>query len=311
MSDRIFNDLSARMPKKRGRLLVLVLLFAIAGSARAVDINWTKAREPYRGIKILAFQLEKPRLMRVALMRIDLKTPRLRLVTTGRDPNWSKPMPDYPALPIATRRITTAEFMRRANARTTGKNVVMVAAFNAAPWRPWEKPYTHRYGNPLGLNISNGETVSDGNPELPALVVWKNGAVEILDHVDREKSDLIREAVSGFCMIARHGKLLPDAGYSKGLMPRMAYGLSRDRRHLYVMAIDGRQDDWSLGATGSEAGRLLLAAGAYDVINMDGGGSATLCYWDRKKKQPQTMNRQSKDGYLRPVASNVGVVLYR
>ena len=153
--------------------------------------------------------------------------------------------------------------------------------------------------------------MSDGNPELPALVVWKNGAVEILDHVDREKSDLIREAVSGFCMIARHGKLLPDAGYSKGLMPRMAYGLSRDRRHLYVMAIDGRQDDWSLGATGSEAGRLLLAAGAYDVINMDGGGSATLCYWDRKKKQPQTMNRQSKDGYLRPVASNVGVVLYR
>ena len=310
MSARIFNGLSMWMPSRF--LLLLGLLFAVAdlSAGDAPNVDWTKAREPYRGVKILDFKLEKPRLMRVALMRIDLETPRLRLITTGRDADWGKPMPDYPALPIATKRITTAEFMRRANAR--GKNNgVMVAAFNAAPWRPWEKPYKHRYGKPLGLNISDGEIVSDDNPELPALVVWKNGGVEILDRVDREKSGLIREAVSGFCMIARDGKLLPDTGYSKGLMPRMAYGLSRDRRYLYVIAIDGRQEDWSLGATGSETGRLLLDAGAFDVINMDGGGSATLCYWDRRKKQPKAMNRQSKKGYLRPVASNVGVVLDR
>jgi len=301
------------IPTKRLRPLLLVLLITCADlPAEPATINWAKAREPYRGIKTLAFKLEKPRLMRVALMRIDLRTPRLRLVTTGRDADWGKPMPDYPALPVATLRITTAEFMRQANSRGSGKSLgVMVAAFNAAPWQPWEKPFTHRYGKPLGLNISNGEVVTDGNPELPALVVWKNGSVEILDRVDREKVRLIREAVSGFCMIARNGKLLPDAGYSKGLMPRMAYGLSRDRRYLYVIAIDGRQEDWSLGATGSETGRLLLDAGAFDVINMDGGGSATLCYWDRRKKQPRAMNRQSKDGYLRPVASNVGVILGR
>ena len=246
--------------------------------------------------------------MRVALMRIDLKTPRLRLVTTGRDADWGKTMPDYPALPIATRRITTAEFMLQANIRRTGKyNGIMVAAFNAAPWQPWEKPFTHRYGKPLGLNISNGETVSDGNPELPALVVWKNGTVEILDRVDRQKSGMIREAVSGFCMIARDGKLLPDAGYSKGLMPRMAYGLSRDRRYLYVVAIDGRQKEWSLGATGSETGQLLLDAGAFDAINMDGGGSATLAWWDAEKRETVIPNRHGPRflGY-RPVAMNLG-----
>ncbi|HCH87127.1 MAG TPA: hypothetical protein DFL85_16665, partial [Lentisphaeria bacterium] len=49
--------------------------------------------------------------------------------------------------------------------------------------------------------------------------------------------------------------------------------------------------------------------GAADAINMDGGGSATLCYWDEKTKTPVTVNRQTESGYQRPVGSNIGIYL--
>ncbi len=288
------------------RSFAVALFFGTACAAPGFD--WNTAKSPCPGIKVVKKKYTHPRLMRVAVMRIDLKTPGLHLVTTGRDPKWGTPIPDHPGIKIATKRITTAEFMTNAN-RDRHPKRLMVAAFNASPWMPWKKPFDHRYGEPLGLNISDGVTVSDNHPELPALVVWKNGRIEIVPKVDRKKSGRIREAVSGFCMIAYNGKLLPDDGYSRSLMPRMAYGLSKDRRHLYVIAIDGRQKKWSLGATGSETGKILLEAGAWDVINMDGGGSATLCYWDRKKQRPVVLNRHTANGYLRPVGSNVGVVV--
>ena len=290
--------------------IIAALTFVGGIAAHASDLDWGTAKEPYPGIRVIKRKYTRPRLMRVAIMRIDLTTPGLRFITTGRDPDWGKPAPDCPRIPIRTKRVTTADFMRQANRGGT-KSRLMVAAFNASPWIPWEKPFTHRYGEPLGLNISNGTLVSDNHPELPVFVVWKNGRVEIVPTVDRKRIRRIRHAVSGFCLIAKDGKILPDAGYSRSPMPRMAYGLSRDRRYLYVIAIDGRQKRWSLGATGAETGKILLDAGAWDIINMDGGGSATLCVWDKRRRQPLVMNRHSAQGYLRPVGSNVGVIVER
>lgn len=253
------------------------LISAFCATLGAANIDWSAARGPHPGIRYVQFKRTRPRLMRIAIMRIDLRTPGLRLVTTGRDKDWGKPMPDCPRYSIATRRITTAEFMRRRNVAKGGTSKFMAAAFNAAPWQPWEKPFDHKYGHPLGLNISGGETVSDNHPELPALVVWKNGTVEILPTVDRKKKHRIREAVSGFCMIAVGGKLLPDAGYSKPLMPRMAYGLSRDRRYLYVIAIDGRQKKM-------EPGRDRIGNGTHPA-----GSGSIRCHQHGRRRLRNTM----------------------
>ena len=92
-------------------------------------------------------------------------------------------------------------------------------------------------------------------------------------------------------------------------MPRIAYGLSKDRHYFYILTVDGRQKGWSLGATGRELATMLRDAGAADAINMDGGGSATLCYWDEAKQTPVTVNRHTKEGYQRPVGSNIGIYL--
>ena len=49
-------------------------------------------------------------------------------------------------------------------------------------------------------------------------------------------------------------------------------------------------------------------AGAYDLINMDGGGSTSLVYFDPQKKTPVFVNRHAGGGQ-RHVGSNLGIFL--
>ncbi|MFF4454333.1 phosphodiester glycosidase family protein [Streptomyces goshikiensis] len=57
--------------------------------------------------------------------------------------------------------------------------------------------------------------------------------------------------------------------------PRTAVGFSRDGRQVRLVAVDGRQRD-SGGLTLTGLGRLMRRLGAYEALNLDGGGSTTL-----------------------------------
>jgi len=294
-------------------LSMLMISLALSSVLCAADtrIDWDSAKSLYPGIKLVKIKRNSPRLLHMAIMRIDLTTPGLAFTVTERDPGWGKPMPDYPKLTIRTRRTTTAAFMRqmRAPVDKGGKGLNVVAAFNASPWRPWTKPYNHKFADPPGVNISDGVLVGNRGAN-PAFVVYKDGKVDIVDKITKRDFPKIKHSLAGFCIVARGGKVLPNThSVAKGCHPRTAYGLSADRRYLYVIAIDGRQKRWSLGTTGAETGTLLLEAGAWDAINMDGGGSTTMCYWDRRKNKAVMVNRQGKSDYMRPVANNLGVVL--
>jgi len=65
--------------------------------------------------------------------------------------------------------------------------------------------------------------------------------------------------------------------YTFGLRrnPRTLAGVTDDGRLLLVV-VDGRQPEWSVGATFEESARLLQALGARDGLNLDGGGSSTM-----------------------------------
>ena len=105
--------------KKRWIGIALALLVAVAAFGDGVD--WSSAKLLFPGIRFVALKKTKPRLIRLFIMRIDLKTPGLSFTVTGRDPDWGKPMPDFPKLPIRTRRTTTAEFMRNIVLQTAQK----------------------------------------------------------------------------------------------------------------------------------------------------------------------------------------------
>ncbi len=282
-------------------IIVLILsCFALA----AAEIDWDKAQTVQTGVKLVRLENTEPRLQKINVMRIDLQTPGLRFTATGRDADYGKPMPDHEKFTIHTKRIRTREFLL--TSRKNGLN--MIVAVNAAPWRPWEKPFNHTYAQVTGLNISDGVVVSDSPKTKAVFVVYKDGKTDIVPSVPEEDYPKIQLAATGFTIILKNGENLMSDDKAKP-QPRTAYGLSADRHYMYIVTIDGRQKEWSLGATLKETATILKDAGAGDGINMDGGGSTTLYYWDAEKSAPVTLNRHNQDGYERTVATSIGICL--
>lgn len=91
----------------------------------------------------------------------------------------------------------------------------------------------------------------------------------------------IKEAVGGRARLLSngsvHGNNSIDSDKNELIYePRTAVGVSQDRKTVYLLIIDGRDDTWSHGATYYDVAKILLAAGAYNAINLDGGRSCTF-----------------------------------
>ena len=98
---------------RKSWLFLPVLLCAFTLAAEKID--WEQVPELRPGVRLLKLEREEPRLMKINLMRIDLKLPGLEFTGSARDADWGKPMPDYPQKPIRTKRIRTRDFMLVAN----------------------------------------------------------------------------------------------------------------------------------------------------------------------------------------------------
>ena len=290
---------------KTGLLTVLTVFVALAAAAERID--WSKAECVQTGTRLVRLALTQPRLMKVAVMRIDLQTPGLRFSGTGRDADWGKPMPDFPKGTIRTRRERTSVFMQQE--RTAGRRAIV--AFNSTPWSPWCSPYTHVYGDPAGLNISGGVVISDHKRKTnPLFVAWKGGRCEITESIPAARYGEVEVAHSGFDILMKEGVRQPCVTKRADLNPRIAYGLSANKRWLFVMTVDGRQPEWSLGASYADLCDILTDAGAVDALNVDGGGSTTLLYWDEKAQKPVMVNRHNAKGtYSRKNAVNIAISL--
>lgn len=283
------------------RFSALILFFSAVILCAVEPLDWSKAKTVQRGVSHLRIERKQPRLMKINILRIDLKTPGLDFTATDRDKDWGKPMPDSKDYIIRTKRQRTRDFMK--SSRKKGMN--MIVAVNAAPWGPWRRPFNHKYANPSGVNILNGRIISENKVKRPVFVIYNDGTPAIEQKLLQEDYAKIKVAVSGFNIVAKNGK---PTYKDKSLAPRTAYGFSADKRYLYILGVDGRQKEWSMGMTIQETGEWLIAAGASDGINMDGGGSTTLIYWDAKKKKMVSLCRHF-GGYERVVGSNFGIFL--
>ncbi len=86
-----------------------------------------------------------------------------------------------------------------------------------------------------------------------------------------------------------------DAGFAGSPNPRTAAGTSRDGRRLFLVTVDGRQA-FSKGVSLTELALILKRYGAYNAINLDGGGSTALA------ADGLTVSSPGGDGSERPVA---------
>ena len=80
-------------------------------------------------------------------------------------------------------------------------------------------------------------------------------------------------ALAGFQVVLKDGE---NIGVDKAIHPRTAVGVSKDGNTFYWLVIDGRQPDYSEGATTRDVGIWLARLGAREGLNLDGGGSTTM-----------------------------------
>lgn len=81
--------------------------------------------------------------------------------------------------------------------------------------------------------------------------------------------------------------------------PRSAIGWNQD--FFFLVEVDGRQKEVSVGMTLDELSRWLLKLGCEDALNLDGGGSATLWFKGQVRNSPC-------DHYERTIANSLIVV---
>ncbi|PJE98449.1 multidrug transporter [Streptomyces carminius] len=117
-----------------------------------------------------------------------------------------------------------------------------------------------------------------------------------------------RTAVGGRGVLVKDGEPQNWEGRpNNAAAPRTAVGFSRDGSTMHVLTVDGRQAA-SGGATLTELAVLMAGLGAYNALNLDGGGSSTLLARAPGSDTPRLENSPS-DGRQRGVANALAVTV--
>lgn len=90
--------------------------------------------------------------------------------------------------------------------------------------------------------------------------------------------------------------------------PRTAVGVSGDGRRIWLVTVDGRQPEYSVGMSLLETANLLRDLGAVEAINLDGGGSTAMVIRDPRTGTLRVTNRPSDAEGERAVGNSLAVV---
>lgn len=83
----------------------------------------------------------------------------------------------------------------------------------------------------------------------------------------------------------------PNASLYSKYDPKTFPVISRDRKKVWLVEVDGRQLWYSLGVKGYEIYRIAQKLGGWWTTGMDGGGSSAMWVWDSAKGAGSLVNR--------------------
>ncbi len=286
-------------------LAAMFVLCAAADDWR--ELMWERPVSIGRGVSLRAYALDTPRLMKAYVARIDLAAPGVGFTATERDPKWGQEVAVGTNKTVrvglsAERQEYTTDFMKRR--RAEGKNVVL--AVNTSGWGPMKtKPGDlYRWAVSDGVELSYKKNPSSGY----FFIIRKDGTADFVAHPPASITNEVAYAMYGNGFVLRGGEYGFPADNPKftGLEPRMAFGLTADRRTLVILAVDGRQPGYSLGASYADLAEIFKREGCTDALNLDGGGSTSFVVFDDKSDRPDMLNRHP-GGYVRKIALNFGI----
>lgn len=240
-------------------LKILVIVASVASNSALGEITVGPWELIFEGVQHARGEAdaEEPRLQKVNALRVDLYHPDIVLFTTpsnGSDPGETD--------------------------RQTGRQFIMTYGVQAAVNVHFYYTGSDIQWNAdlIGLSICEGQIVSA--PEsLPyggsSFLVSQDNIARF--EVTSPSSDLtgVWTALEAWPFLLVNGVNRGDPSESS-VHPRTAIGLTEDNRCLIMITIDGRQPDYSDGATFWETAEWLIRFGAYNGLNLDGGGSTHM-----------------------------------
>lgn len=243
------------------------LAVLLAAGALAHD-QWS---EPFEGVRYLHRTTANPKLAIHAAV-VDLTDPGVRVVATGP----------------GDKRTTVSEFAgrRRAQLAVNGDffnlNTRIPICYAMGAGEHW-----------LGTGDDGGCGQLAAGPHRVELIP----PPEEFRH-----QEWMTDVVSGHPMILKNGETVhADDGLLRVRHPRTAVGLDRDNRRLFLLVVDGRQSH-SIGTTGAEMAAVMRELGAWNALNLDGGGSSAMYL------QGKGVVNKPSDGREREDANHLGVL---
>jgi len=166
------------------------------------------------------------------------------------------------------------------------------------------------------VSFSEGQTAQIPQDGL-VLMAWGDGGNYLKTHFsvgDPIELDLqITPDISDLKMLLGGGAILVDNGnipkvFSHdvpGTHPRTAIGFTADKKTMIMAVVDGRQAK-SRGMSQQEMAQLMLSLGAYNALNLDGGGSSTMVVKPFDETQAKVINSPS-EGTQRLITNAIGI----
>jgi hypothetical protein len=157
---------------------------------------------------------------------------------------------------------------------------------------------------------TNGPSMGDGalwggaDHTYVSPVAFGRNAVDMPHHANEGgPAPWAEQVVSGHPTLLDDGALVGNPGdpLCTNRHPRTALGLSQDHRTLIVLVVDGRRGG-AAGMTCEDMAGVFGRYGAFDALNLDGGGSSTMWLADGG-----VLNRPS-DGRERTVANHLAII---
>ena len=143
---------------------------------------------------------------------------------------------------------------------------------------PFKAPFTQLLPQRsiVGLFINQGHLISPGISRYSALCFEKQSQRWIPSIISDQTQypPQTELALGGFFTILKEGEIQRMPACS--LDSRTAIGVSKDKRYLFILYAKGENKKESTGLSHEESALILQAAGAWDALQMDGGGSASL-----------------------------------
>ncbi len=284
---------------------LMIIIGGIGFAAAVVALHYGYRPQPFPetrslfpGVEYIRDVRQTPVPLVIHVVRIDLTAPGIRFIVTPRQPVGEFEM---------TAR-TTSAFLQEFGLQ------VAINADYFDPWRDYgiQDYYPHAGDgvNLRGVSINDGVIETYGYSEnFQTLSILANHTI-VIGAPDPQAIT----AVSGYIVPVQHGEIVvpgDNPGYLESPHPRTGIGVDQDQRTLMLFVIDGRQPNYSHGVTMAEFAEIMIAYGAVDALNLDGGGSSTLVV-QGTDGTPLVLNSPIHariPGLERPIGSHFGIYI--